>query len=71
MEQFLRDHENVKMVIEFNPKYIAVADYQPDDLLNKIIDMGFDIYFILDDRRVFYKLDPAAAGKWMLLNLIL
>ena len=64
MEQFLRDHENVKMVIEFNPKCIAFAGYQPDDLLNKLTGMGFDIYFILDDRRLFYKLDPLAIDKW-------
>ncbi|MGA2159070.1 MAG: FkbM family methyltransferase [Dehalococcoidia bacterium] len=64
MEAFLRDRENVKMVIEFNPKCIAVAGYKPDDLLNKINDMGFDIYFILDDKRLFYKLDPLAIDKW-------
>jgi glycosyltransferase involved in cell wall biosynthesis len=64
MQQFLRDHENVKMVIEFNPKCIAATGYKPDDLLNKIISMDFDIYFILDDKRLFYKLDPAAISKW-------
>ena len=64
MEQFLRDHENVKLVIKFNPECIAMAGYRPDDLLNKITAMGFDIYFILDDRRLFYRLDPAAIDKW-------
>ncbi len=64
MQSFLKENDNVKLVVEFNPKCIVNAGYDPIDLLNKIASFDFDIYFILDDKRIFYKLDLAKIGQW-------
>ncbi|MGA2368417.1 MAG: FkbM family methyltransferase [Dehalococcoidia bacterium] len=64
MESFLKNHHNIKLLIEFNPKCIVNAGYQPADLLNKVLSLDFDIYFILDDKKIYYKFDPANIDKW-------
>ena len=56
MENLLKKVENVELFIEFDPKKIIKSGHKPEDLLSKIDHMGFDIFFIEDEKRETYKI---------------
>ncbi|MDI6896840.1 FkbM family methyltransferase, partial [Methanocella conradii] len=59
MANLLKRIENVELFVEFNPKMIQKSGRKPEDLLRLIDRMGFDIFFIEDDKRETYKIrDP-------------
>ena len=59
MSNLLRKIEDAELFIEFNPKMISRSGHEPADLLNLIDSMGFDIFFIEDQKREAYKMrDP-------------
>jgi FkbM family methyltransferase len=64
MRKFLRNIEDVKLILEFNPKMLTGAGYQPEKLLEEVNQSGFDIYFINDEKRETYKLDQIDFEEW-------
>ena len=64
MKKFLRDSEEIKLVIEFNPDCLRSAGYDPAEFLGEVFRFGFDIYVIDDDQRMTYKLAQDNLGKW-------
>ncbi len=62
MKETLKSIEDVKLFIELNPKCLKSAGYQPEDLLEKVSQLGFDIYVIEDEYRETYKLTDIK--KW-------
>ena len=65
MKKLLRDSENVKLIIEFNPKCLRSAGYKPENLLEEVSQLGFDIYAIDDNKRMTYKLEKDGLDKWV------
>ena len=45
MRNFLRNIEDVKLILEFNPKMLTKAGYEQEKFLEGIYHSGFDIYF--------------------------
>jgi len=64
MDEILRKTSDVKLIVEFNPKCLRSAGYEPSDLLKKILQFGFEIYFVDDDKRVVYKLAENNIEGW-------
>jgi len=64
MDKILRKATAVKLIVEFNPKCLRTAGYEPSDLLKKILQFGFEIYFLDDDKRVVYKLAKNNIEGW-------
>jgi hypothetical protein len=48
-EKLLKDTNDIELFVEFNPIIIKRLGHQPDKLIEKIIDMDFDIFFIEDE----------------------
>lgn len=49
-------NENVRLIIEFNPKCQKQAGFQPQELLNLLDDLNFETYLIDDAKRKMYRL---------------
>lgn len=64
MKNIIEEAEDVKLFIEFSPSCIKSGGYQPADLLNKISQFGFDMYFINDEQRELYKLSDNGIRNW-------
>ena len=64
MDEILRNAADMKLIVEFNPKCLRSAGYEPSDLLKKILQFGFEIYFVDDDKRVVYKLAENNIEGW-------
>lgn len=64
MDEILRNTADIKLIVEFNPKCLRIAGYEPSDLLKKILQFGFEIYFVDDDKRVVYKLAENNIEGW-------
>lgn len=64
MDGLIRHSKDIRMLVEFNPKCIRNAGHRPEEVLSLLDECGFDIYFILDDRRLYYRLPPGEAGNW-------
>lgn len=64
MRNILTNTDDIKMVIEFNLSILRSAGYKPEDLLEEIKQLGFDIYFINDEQRETYKIDESDLKKW-------
>jgi len=56
MRDFLGDNENVRLLIKFVPKHLLVGGYTPEGFLQKISQLGFDLYIIDEGERMIYKL---------------
>ena len=64
MGNILTNTEDIKLIIEFNPKMLTSAGYQPENLLEKLNQLGFEVYFIDDEERKTYKLDENDLDNW-------
>ena len=64
MRNILKDCEDIKLFIEFNPTCLKNSGSQPEDLLEMVGKIGFDIYFIDDEQRETYKLDEEQVKNW-------
>jgi len=64
MRKFLRDSEEIKLIIEFNPDCLRSAGYDPTEFLREVFRFGFNIYVIDDDQRMTYKLAQDNLEKW-------
>lgn len=56
MKSTLKHNPNIKLLIEFNPKCQKQAGYQPEELLNKLKDLNYDIFLIDDQKRKQFKI---------------
>ena len=57
MKKLLKDCEDVRLIIEFNPKCLRNAGYDPAKLLEEVFQFGFELYVIDDNKRMTYKLE--------------
>ena len=64
MKKFLRNSQDVKLIIEFNPDCLKNAGFEPAQFLQEVYKLGFDLYVIDDDRRMTYKLGQADFERW-------
>lgn len=64
MRNILRNIEDIKLILEFNPKMLKRAGFQPEKLLKEVNQLGFDIYFIKDEQREIYKLSVSTLQDW-------
>jgi FkbM family methyltransferase len=64
MRHILENTEDIKLFVEFNPDCLRSAGYEPGSLLDKIDQLGFDIYFIDDERKEIYKLAESSLTSW-------
>jgi O-antigen biosynthesis protein len=58
MQEILRQHNDLRMIIEFNPKCLKANGDSPQNLLDKIHELGFDIFFIDDVDHKYEKYQP-------------
>lgn len=64
MRGIIEDATDLMFFIEFNPDSLKSAGFQPEDLLEKIDQLGFDIYFIDDEGRETYKVRQEDFRNW-------
>jgi glycosyltransferase involved in cell wall biosynthesis len=62
MQGIIKANEDIKLFIEFNPSCLKNANTRPEDLFNKLVNLGFSIYFINDDQRKIHRM--AAVDSW-------
>jgi FkbM family methyltransferase len=62
MQKIFEKITDLRLVIEFNPICLAANKASPQDLLDKILNLGFDIFFINDDVCRYEKYHPGR--KW-------
>lgn len=58
----LRRNPGIRLFVEFNPKLLKRAGYQPEDLLKFLTDAGFWIFLIDEKRRALHLLPPENWG---------
>lgn len=64
MRNILEKAEDIRLFVEFSPSCLRNGGYQPEDLLNRINQFGFDMYFIDDEQRELYKLSEDGIRNW-------
>ena len=64
MDRILKHAVDVKLIVEFNPKCLRSAGYEPSALLRRILEFGFEIYFVDDDKRIVHKLAEENIDSW-------
>ncbi|HAF62581.1 MAG TPA: hypothetical protein DCK95_09695 [Anaerolineaceae bacterium] len=57
MENLLQQIPDIRLLIEFNPSCLIANGTDPQDLLDKILDLGFDIYVVCDMELQYRKFD--------------
>lgn len=65
MRNLVECSRDIKLILEFNPKCLRNAGYEPAQFLAEVFQLGFDIYAIDDHRRRAYSLDRRALDKWV------
>lgn len=56
MENIIRNNPNLRLFIELNPQCLKNAHTKPTELLQKIIEYGFDIFIIDDQERKLFQI---------------
>jgi FkbM family methyltransferase len=64
MRRIIKEAEDIRLVVEFNPSCVTSGGSPPESLLDKIRHLGFEIFFIDDQRRQAYKLGENHVGSW-------
>ncbi|MHB8084685.1 MAG: FkbM family methyltransferase [Dehalococcoidia bacterium] len=64
MRNFLTRRDKVTLLIEFNPACLHHAGHEPRQLLELLSQLDFDVYFISDENRIFYKLNSDEPDCW-------
>ena len=52
MDRVIKANENLKMFIEFSPRRITQAGFSPREFLNKLLEYGFKLYIIDEQKKV-------------------
>lgn len=58
MQETINKVQDIRLVIEFNPKCLKTNGHSPQMLLDVLMNLGFDIFIIQDDQLRFCKYDP-------------
>lgn len=58
MTETIKFCDDLRLIIEFNPKMQRKAGYQPSELLQDLDRRGFDLFVIDDDREQYFKVHP-------------
>ncbi len=58
MQQIVDEREDVRLVIEFNPRCLEANGTTPETLLARLDQLGFDVHFVLDSERQYAKHSP-------------
>lgn len=53
MERIIREREDVRLVLEFNPRCLESNGTTPEALLDRLDVLGFDVHFVLDSERQY------------------
>lgn len=61
LEKLLRNADNVELFIELNSEIFRKSGSQPEKLIERITDLGFDIFFIDDEKKLTFKLDKSSS----------
>lgn len=64
MEEIIRKSPDIKMFIEFNPSCLSNAKTDPTAFLEKISSLGFEIYFLDDNKEKIYFVKKRNLNKW-------
>ena len=64
MRRVITEAEDIRLIVEFNPSCVTSGGSPPESLLDKIRHLGFEIFFIDDQRRQTYKLGDNDVGSW-------
>ena len=59
-----RNNPQLRMLVEFNPKCMLAVGRQPEELLNRIFELNFDIFLLHDKRRIPYKIPSENPEVW-------
>ncbi|CAN5305540.1 hypothetical protein BH10PSE11_BH10PSE11_06030 [soil metagenome] len=62
MVETLNRVQDIRLVIEFNPKMQVIAGHKPDELLHELDRLGFELFLIDDIGGKFFRLLPD--GDW-------
>jgi FkbM family methyltransferase len=63
-EDILRANDNIRLVLELNPKSCYLSGSSPEVLLNKLYSLGYECYFIHDREHILYRPEAAGANSW-------
>lgn len=58
------NNPNLLLLIEFNPKCQISAGKKPEELLQLLNNIGYDIYLIDDKERQYFRIDKSNISKW-------
>jgi len=64
MKGILKEASDISLFVEFNPACLRSAGRRPEELLEEIDRLGFDIYFIEDEHRETYKISTVNFKNW-------
>lgn len=64
MQRLLKNNAEVKLLLEFNPKCLRNASCRPEQLLEEISALSFDIYAVDERNRVTYRLEEKRFDRW-------
>lgn len=63
MRDLLRERNDVRLVIEFNPACLAANGVAPERLLETIDDLGFEMFVVHDDSMCFQRLRSGTSWR--------
>ena len=63
MRDTLSRFPDISLVLELNPKMLALAGHSPEDLLSTVAELGFDAYFFDEQRRMATKMTSPSAWR--------
>lgn len=64
MTALLRKNEGIVILLEFNPLILQKANQRPEELLMFITSLGFNAYFVDDERSQICKVEEKHFNKW-------
>lgn len=56
LKETLKKNKNIILLVEFNPQCLENGGFKPDDLLEKIEKLGFEIFLVDENNRKYYRL---------------
>ncbi len=66
MQGLLKKCVDIRLVIELNPRGLVTNGRHPEDLLDKLTSLGFDIFFINDENQQYEKFQVGKDWKLMM-----
>jgi glycosyltransferase involved in cell wall biosynthesis len=63
-EDILRERDDIQLILELNPDCCYLGGFTPEDLLNKLISLGYDSYLLNDQEHRLYRPADGGANSW-------